>query len=202
MELFNSRKTIFELLKHRGFDIDKYDNFSSTELDLLNENNQLDLNIKNKDDTKQVIIKYVNKKITKKIFLKTIFEEFNKIDNKSITSEIIFIINTNNPHDWDYEYINGLQNICNKYFDSSSKYSQIFHIKHLTINITKHESMPKYILMNSQEEKKMLDDYQITKDKLPCILRNDPMAKYYGLKINDIVKIIRNNNSIFYRRCK
>jgi len=215
MELLNSRKTIFELLKDRGYDITKYDIFSSGELDLLNENNQLDLNIQNDDGTKQIIIKYLNKKISKNTFLKTVYNEFDKIDNKDIYSEIIFIMNTTDPvgpellntnrklgEDYDYEYINGLQDICNKYFDSTSKYSQIFHIKHLAINITKHENVPKFILMNSEEEKKILDDYKITKNKLPCILRNDPISKYYGLKINNIVKIIRNNNSIFYRRCK
>ena len=75
----------------------------------------------------------------------------------------------------------------------------------LLFDITKHILVPKHT--------KYTEDYDILKknlmikhlDKLPFIGFNDPVARFIGLKENDIVKIERNElsqNNVSYRICK
>lgn len=84
---------------------------------------------------------------------------------------------------------------------------QIFRIKELQFNITKHILVPKHEVVRDEEViKSILDSYSLkTKYQLPTILKTDPMSRYLGLKSGDIVKITRNSPSsgeyIVYRCC-
>ena len=46
-QLYKSRKILLELLKRRGFDVKGYDNFSFSELRVMNANKQLDMLLTN-----------------------------------------------------------------------------------------------------------------------------------------------------------
>lgn len=72
---------------------------------------------------------------------------------------------------------------------------QIFNIKELQFNITKHELVPKHEVIHDQEEiKRILDGYCLkNKFQLPIIMKSDPMSRYLGLKNGDIIKIVRNS---------
>jgi DNA-directed RNA polymerase I, II, and III subunit RPABC1 len=84
---------------------------------------------------------------------------------------------------------------------------QIFNIKELQFNITKHVLVPKHEVVNDQNEiKSILDNYCLkSKFQLPLMLKTDPVSRYFGLKNGDIVKIIRNSPTsgeyIVYRCC-
>ena len=83
---------------------------------------------------------------------------------------------------------------------------QFFDIKRLQFNITHHKYVPKHELVASDEVKNIMDIYALrSKTQLPLISKNDPIAKYYGLKIGDIVKITRTSitsgETIIYRCC-
>ena len=73
----------------------------------------------------------------------------------------------------------------------------------MIFNITHHELVPKHIILTSEEEKEVLERYNTTKGKLPKISSTDPVAKYYGMKTNQICKIIRKSpevgSYIYYR---
>ena len=90
-------------------------------------------------------------------------------------------------------------------FSSVNKNTRIFMEDELLFDITKHILVPKHT--------KYTEDYDILKknlmikhlDKLPFIGFNDPVARFIGLKENDIVKIERNElsqNNVSYRICK
>ncbi len=68
---------------------------------------------------------------------------------------------------------------------------EIFTEKELIFDITEHELVPKHELMTSEEKEKLLSDFGIKDTQLPKILVTDPVARYYGLKKKDIVKITR-----------
>lgn len=63
--------------------------------------------------------------------------------------------------------------------------------------------MPKHIKLSEEEAKKILDEYNISIKQLPKISRKDPAIKPLGIKVNDIIKIIRKSptigESFFYR---
>lgn len=84
---------------------------------------------------------------------------------------------------------------------------EIHLLKRLQFNITKHELVPKHEVIT---DKKTIDDivemYKLkNKFQFPLILKNDPIAKYYGMKPGDLVKITRVSESagqyVAYRCC-
>lgn len=84
---------------------------------------------------------------------------------------------------------------------------QVFDIKHLQFNISKHELVHKHELVSDEQEVKSIMERFMIKSKfqLPIILKTDAMARYLGLKNGDIVKITRASPTageyIVYRCC-
>ena len=72
---------------------------------------------------------------------------------------------------------------------------ECFNISELMVNITEHTYVPKHILLTAEQKKELLKRYRIKENQLPKILRNDPVAKYLGLKRGDVVKIIRDSET-------
>lgn len=84
---------------------------------------------------------------------------------------------------------------------------QVFDIRSLQFNISKHSLVPKHEIVRSEEEiKSIIERYSLkSKFQLPIILKSDAMAKYLGLKNGDIVKITRPSQTsgeyIVFRCC-
>jgi DNA-directed RNA polymerase I, II, and III subunit RPABC1 len=88
----------------------------------------------------------------------------------------------------------------------------IFLDKELMFNITKHMLVPKHILLSPHERKELV--LELNKKAptnalktLPKIYDTDPISKYYGAKVGQVFKIIRESlfddvvakKSVFYR---
>lgn len=70
---------------------------------------------------------------------------------------------------------------------------EYYDTEDLMINITKHDIMPKFEIYNTDEKKKEILDIldNINPKLFPKMLITDPVAKYYNLKIGDLIKIKR-----------
>jgi DNA-directed RNA polymerase I, II, and III subunit RPABC1 len=59
--------------------------------------------------------------------------------------------------------------------------------------------------MSEEEVEETLKKYQLKSDQFPVILRNDPIAQYYGARPGEVFKITRpskTSGSYFtYRKC-
>lgn len=83
---------------------------------------------------------------------------------------------------------------------------QVFTLKELQFNPSRHTLVPKHVKLNEEEVLKVLELYQLkSKAQLPLIMRSDPMARYLGLKQQDVVRIHRVNETsgeaLYYRCC-
>jgi len=82
---------------------------------------------------------------------------------------------------------------------------QIFYVKELLYNPTKHSLVPVHTKLTEAETKEILQEYLAKKSQMPIIHRTDPIARWLGLKHGDTVKITRYNDTsgeyFYYRTC-
>jgi DNA-directed RNA polymerase I, II, and III subunit RPABC1 len=86
---------------------------------------------------------------------------------------------------------------------------QVFKEDEMTYNPTEHVLVPKHTVLSLEEATRFLSENKLDFDKLPVMRSNDIIARYYGMRSGDIVKIERYNlyetlvdNSLTYRAVK
>lgn len=191
------RKTTLEMLEDRGFVISDNDKNLQYE-DFVNklEENAIDIvaNYRN-SDVKMAYVSFVleGKSFSKKdlVNLKSMIDE--EYSTKDMT---IIVIVQDKP----------TPQIAKELLNDEYKNYEVFLMKNLMFNITHHEIVPRHVLLSEEEAEKVMDIFQAKKVQLPRLLTTDPVAKYYGMKVGDVCKIIRQSpmtgESFYYRVLK
>ena len=191
-KIFNTKKTLLEMLDLRKFETDKHTNFNLEEIDIMyrsmdkkvsHENSPLDFNCINEDKT--CYIKFVLFTKLRLANLKTLIN--NMIDEYVKEGDTIIFIVKDKINNIDL-----FDSSLNVYLENNNIFIQIFWMDTLLFNITKHELVPPMRILNIEEKNSLLKKANInTFIQLPLILKNDPVAKFYGLKKGNVVEITR-----------
>ena len=74
---------------------------------------------------------------------------------------------------------------------NAGKVFEHFLESELLINVSKHELVPKHQPLLYREKVKLLEALKIKEGQLPRIQQNDPIARHFGLRKGNVVKITR-----------
>uniref|UniRef100_A0A6C0L1X7 RNA polymerase subunit H/Rpb5 C-terminal domain-containing protein n=1 Tax=viral metagenome TaxID=1070528 RepID=A0A6C0L1X7_9ZZZZ len=201
-----SRPILIKMLEKRGFDVSKLKTFSpNTRIDNLDSMSIKTCGVKDNNQIVQVHYEIVSsrtnhKKLTK--IIEDIVNKLNETDRKKDLTLIFIVRDCMTP-----SVKEAVRNLQNKY----NIFIQIFPIRSLTYDVTKHSVVPEHIRIpiNNFEDfgvSDFLDSLHIPSlEKLPIILDNDPQAMFIGLRPGELCKIVRPSLSagvhIAYRYC-
>ena len=190
--LYKVRETILEMIVDRGYTIPDSENISFEQFEIKYNNKNLDIYIYDQNLEKKLYVYFHND-----------LKSFGKSDLKSNMQKIIAQYS-----DEDINLIFILRDkensaVTKELSKESYKNVEVFLKKNMLFNITHHVYVPKHILLSKDEEKELLQKYNTTKGKLPKMSKLDPVAKYYGMKTDQVCKIIRKSPEvgeyIYYR---
>ena len=99
------------------------------------------------------------------------------------------------------------KNYISNYRAENSVHVECFHVMSLQKNILNHALVPRHRLLNSSEERELFKRMKTKKENFPTILvggvNADPVAKYLGIRVGQVVEITRNHPNgfqyLFYR---
>jgi DNA-directed RNA polymerase I, II, and III subunit RPABC1 len=68
---------------------------------------------------------------------------------------------------------------------------EMFMQEELLVNITYHELVPKHSVLANHEKAELLKRYRAKDSQLPKIQCEDPIARYFGVRRGQVMKIVR-----------
>jgi len=135
----------------------------------------------NDDPTDQMFVFFPD---DPKIGIKTIKTYCTRMQEENITRAVIVVQTGMTP--------SAKQSLV----DMAPKYIlEQFLESELLINLTEHELVPEHVVMTQEEKEELLKRYKLKDNQLMRIQASDPVARYFGLKRGQVVKIIRSSET-------
>jgi len=187
-KLWRIRKTIMQLCHDRGYlvtqeELDQtLDQFKVTFGDKPSERKpaRTDLIVlvaHNDDPTDQMFVFFPDEP---KIGIKTVKNYCQRMQEENISRAIIVVQMGMTP-----SAKQALSDMAPKYI------LEQFLESELLINITEHELVPEHVILTTDQKSELLLKYKLKETQLMRIQHSDPVARYFGLKRGQVVKILR-----------
>ena len=195
---FRVRKTCLKMLTKRGYIVDEEDVNMSTEdfrLKFGDDPSRDSLTIlveKSDDPTDQLFVFFPN---DEKVGVKPLKEYCSRMKDENVLRAIIVVKGNLTP----------FAKQAVKEMTSQGYRMEYFKDAELLVDITEHKLVPEHVVLTAQQKQELLERYRLKPSQLPRIQITDPVARYYGLKHQQVVKIVRPSETagryITYRLC-
>jgi DNA-directed RNA polymerase subunit H (RpoH/RPB5) len=201
------RNNAIDMLIERKYDSEKLNNLHTVNhADFVQayKSNSININVKHLFKNEIAIVYFYNyrDKRLKREDINMIIDSIKADMDDKFNYNLILVVKEK-PHSLILKRIDNINNNNDDDIDLENLNVEIFYHHELIINITKHERVPKIIVLNDSEKNSLLETYKCNEDQLPQYAINDPVVKYYGLKNGNACKIIRKSKtsgtSIYYR---
>ena len=204
--VYKSRKTLLQLMKLQGYNVEDYENFSISEISIMSSNKQLDIFLEKKSSDEfttssnkiYICYNYYSQFNTKNIN-DTVKDLYEGDEPKLGSDDTLLFITKEDPNE---TIVNSLVHI----WEMTHKFVTVISIKRLQFNILEHSLVPPHRVLSKEETASVMRKYNIDElSQFPEISRFDPVALVIGIKPNEICEIKRPSktsiNANYYRIC-
>ena len=197
-KLFRIRKTVCKMLNARGYlvaqaELDRDKDSFTEEFGEDPRRDALTLQFDLREDPTQHIFVFFPDE--EKVGVKTIKEYAKRMKDEQVNRAIIVVQQSLTP----FARQSLLECQAQKF------YIEQFQEAELLVNITDHVLVPEHILLSDEQKRVLLDRYKVKESQLPRIQMHDPVARYFGMRRGQVVRIIRPSETagryVTYRLC-
>jgi DNA-directed RNA polymerase subunit H (RpoH/RPB5) len=199
IEIYNSRKTIIDLLEEQKYDTSQYKDFGINEVNTLIQTKQMDMLLKKTTMDKSVYVKYHLAKSLRPVNLFEYIEDLFTLDEILTKKDDLIVIMKDEPNDT-------IRKTLTDIWEKDGIFISVINIKRLQYNIMKHQLVPQHIVLSQEEAREIKKKYNILDDsQIPDISRFSPVSQVIGLRPGELCRIYRPSKTAikaeFYRIC-
>lgn len=186
-KFFRIRRTLYEMLRDRGYSVPddeinmKFEQFVAKLGEGMKRDDFVIHKCKEKDPLDQIYVFFPEEP---KVGVKSVTSYSNRMKEDKVYNAIVVVRKGLSPQ------AKQSISLVNKCFNMD-----VFEEAQLLVNVTKHVLVPKHELLTKDQKDELLKRFKVTETRLPRILVDDPVAKYYGLKRGQVVKITRKSQT-------
>jgi len=199
IEIYNSRKTIIDLLEAQKYDVSQYKDFGINEVNTLIQTKQMDMLLKKTTMDKSVYVKYHLAKSLRPVNIYEYIEDLFTLEEVLKKKDDLIVIMKDEPNDT-------IKKTLTDIWEKDGIFIIVINIKRLQYNILKHQLVPEHIVMSSEEAVAIKQKYNVIDDsQIPDISRFSPVSQVIGIRPGELCRIYRPSKTAikaeFYRIC-
>jgi DNA-directed RNA polymerase subunit H (RpoH/RPB5) len=199
IEIYNSRKTIIDLLEAQNYDVSQYKDFGINDVNTLVQTKQMDMLLKKATMEKSVYVKYHLAKSLRPVNIYEYIDDLFTLDEVLTKKDDLIVIMKDEPNDT-------IRKTLTDIWEKDGIFINVINIKRLQYNILNHQLVPQHIVLTMAEAAEIKKKYNILDDtQIPDISRFSPVSQVIGLRPGELCRIYRPSKTAikaeFYRIC-
>ena len=197
--IYNSRKTVIDLLEAQKYDVSQYKDFGINDVNTLIQTKQMDMLLKKTTMDKSVYVKYHLAKSLRPVNLYEYIEDLFTLEEVLQKKDDLMVIMKDEPNDT-------IRKTLTDIWEKEGIYIIVINIKRLQYNILNHQLVPEHIVLSAEEAAEVKKKYNIQDDsQIPDISRFSPVSQVIGIRPGELCRIYRPSKTAikaeFYRIC-
>ena len=199
IEIYNSRKTIIDLLEAQKYDVSQYKDFGIHDVNTLIQTKQMDMLLKKTTADKSVYVKYHLAKSLRPVNVYEYIEDLFVLEEVLAKKDDLIVIMKDEPNDT-------IRKTLTDIWEKEGIFIIVINIKRLQYNILNHQLVPQHIVLGAEEAAEIKRKYNILDDsQIPDISRFSPVSQVIGLRPGELCRVYRPSKTAikaeFYRIC-